>query len=299
MTHPQHRTIAFAAAAIATITAALTAAPARTAEPLAVTVYNPGAKSMFPVASTLITGATEAVLIDAQFQRNDAEAVRGMIKASGKKLTTIYISHGDPDFYFGLDVLTAAYPGAKVVASPATVRHIKATVARKLQVWGPLLGNNAPAKTVVPAVLAGDTLTVDGAALKIIGLDGHDPKHTFVWIPSLRTVVGGVLIFEGQHVWIGDTKSQAARDNWRKSLAVMRALEPRRIVPGHLLGASNENDDGVAFTLAYLDAFEAAASRTETAAGLIAAMQKRYPQFTNLKSLELSARIVKGEMTWP
>ena len=36
-------------------------------------------------------------------------------------MTTIYISHSDPDFYFGLDVLHAAFPDAKVVATPQTV----------------------------------------------------------------------------------------------------------------------------------------------------------------------------------
>ena len=59
-----------------------------------------------------------------------------MIRASGKKLSTIYISHGDPDFYFGLDTVLAAFPDAKVVASEPTVRHIKETVDGKLAYWG-------------------------------------------------------------------------------------------------------------------------------------------------------------------
>jgi glyoxylase-like metal-dependent hydrolase (beta-lactamase superfamily II) len=114
-------------------------------------VYNPGAKSMFPVSSEIVTGQTDAVLIDAQFQRNDAEALVQKIKATGKKLTTVYISHSDPDYYFGLDVIQAAFPDAKIVATPQTVAAIQASKDGKLAHWGPILKDNAPKALVVPA----------------------------------------------------------------------------------------------------------------------------------------------------
>ena len=66
-------------------------------------VYN-ASENSFGVASVLVSGKTDAVLIDAQFTLADAEKVAQEIKASGKKLTTIFVSHGDPDFYFGLEV---------------------------------------------------------------------------------------------------------------------------------------------------------------------------------------------------
>ena len=53
---------------------------------LETSVFNPQQKSMFPVSSVLISGPTEAVLVDAQFQRNDAQSVVELIKKSGKKL---------------------------------------------------------------------------------------------------------------------------------------------------------------------------------------------------------------------
>jgi glyoxylase-like metal-dependent hydrolase (beta-lactamase superfamily II) len=69
------------------------------AEPskLTLRVYNPGSASLFPVSSTLILGNKEAILVDAQFQKNDAEKLVTLIKKSGKKLSIIYISHSDPD----------------------------------------------------------------------------------------------------------------------------------------------------------------------------------------------------------
>ncbi|MGO1268452.1 MAG: MBL fold metallo-hydrolase, partial [Pseudomonas bubulae] len=88
------------------------AAPA----PLTLDVYNPGAAAIFPVSSVLISGDKDAILVDAQFGKAQARQVVDKIRASGKHLTTIYISHGDPDYYFGLETLTQAFPDAKVVA---------------------------------------------------------------------------------------------------------------------------------------------------------------------------------------
>ena len=74
---------------------------------LTLDVYNPGTHAIFPVTSVLVSGEKDAILVDAQFGKSQAEQVVEKIRASGKQLTTIYISHGDPDYYFGLDTLTS------------------------------------------------------------------------------------------------------------------------------------------------------------------------------------------------
>ncbi len=273
--------------------------PAAAGEKLTLQTFNPGEKSLFPVASTLVTGPTEALLIDAQFQRDDAQAVLQMIRDSGKALKTIYISHGDPDFYFGLDVILAAYPEARVVASPTTVEHIEKTVERKLSYWGPILGDNAPTRTIVPEVITTDRFTVDGEELRIVGLDGHDPRHSFVWVPSAGTVVGGVLLYEGVHVWMADAQTQEARNNWRQSLDAILALSPERIIPGHVIGSSSETAEIVAFTRDYIGNFEKAAASAQTSEELVSTMTGLYPDFTNLEDLKLSAKVATGEMSWP
>jgi len=45
------------------------------AAPLTVTVYNPGEKAIFPVSSSLVTGDKEAILIDAQFDVQNGQAL--------------------------------------------------------------------------------------------------------------------------------------------------------------------------------------------------------------------------------
>ena len=164
-------------------TVALAFAAHATAADLTLDVYNPGEAAIFPVSSVLVSGVKDAILVDAQFGKGQAEQLVQKIRASGKHLTTIYISHGDPDYYFGLDTLTAAFPDAKVLAPQPVVDHIKATAAGKLAFWGPKMGADKPASTLVPQVLDGHSLTLEGHTLEVIGLDGPQPDRSFVWIP--------------------------------------------------------------------------------------------------------------------
>ncbi|MBD8203072.1 MULTISPECIES: MBL fold metallo-hydrolase [Pseudomonas syringae group] len=272
---------------------------AQAADPLKIDVYNPAEKAIFPVSSELITGQHDAVLIDAQFQRNDAEALVQKIKASGKKLTTVYISHSDPDYYFGLDVIQAAFPEAKIVASEPTVKAIKASMQGKLAYWGPILKDNAPAKLVLPEVLKGDHLTLEGQPLEIKGLQGPAPQRSYVWIPSIKAVVGGVVVSSGIHVWVADTQTPKSRQDWLAALKGIEALKPTTVIPGHYLGEVPEGTKAVTFTADYLKSFEEHAAKTRDSAALIDAMKKAWPQLAEPSSLELSAKVIKGEMKWP
>ncbi|MEE4576025.1 MBL fold metallo-hydrolase [Pseudomonas alliivorans] len=272
---------------------------AQAADPLKIDVYNPAEKAIFPVSSELITGQHDAVLIDAQFQRNDAEALVQKIKASGKKLTTVYISHSDPDYYFGLDVIQAAFPEAKIVASEPTVKAIKASMQGKLAYWGPILKDNAPARLVLPEVLKGDHLTLEGQPLEIKGLQGSAPQRSYVWIPSLKAVVGGVVVSSGIHVWIADTQTPTSRQDWLATLKGIEALKPVTVIPGHYLGEVPEGTKAVTFTADYLKSFDEHAAKAKDSAALIEAMKKAWPQLAEPSSLELSAKVIKGEMKWP
>lgn len=286
-----------APAAAAPAQAAPGSAPAEpAAAPLQVEVYNAGDAGMFKVASVLVVGARDAILIDAQFGASQARELVERIKASGKRLTTIYISHGDPDYYFGLDTVLAAFPETKVVATAATVAHIRDTQAGKLAYWGPKLGADAPKRVVVPEVLHGDRLELEGQSLQIVG---PSPETTVVWIPSIRTIAGGVPVVAGQHLFMADSQSPQARRQWLATLQAIQALEPQKVVPGHFAPGSAQTLEAVRFTADYIHAFEQESAQAKDAKGLIEAMKRRYPQLAPNLSLEISAKVEKGEMPWP
>lgn len=273
---------------------ALAAAPA-VATPLQLAVYNPQDQGVFPVSSTLITGTHEAMLIDAQFSPQDGEKLVAMIKASGKKLTQVLITSGDPDFYFGLAPVVKAFPEVKVVASPAVVAHIDATKDAKLQYWGPKIPGGAPAHLYVPQITQQTRFSVDGESIE---LRHAGDKSAYVWIPSSKAVLGGTAIAAGIHVWTADTQTPASRQQWRSVLREIQQLKPKVVIPGHYLGARPDGDQAVTFTLDYLQTFEDALQPHKSAAEVIRKMKAAYPNLPDESALTLSAKVNTGEMTW-
>src|SRR4051812_8593584 len=158
---------------------------------LSLQIYNADAAS-FHVNAVLVSGETDAVLIDTGFTQADAHRIAAMVLDSRKTLKAIYISQADPDFYFGAGVLKTLFPEARLIASAPTVKKMQATLATKLQVWGPRLGVNAPNDVPVPEVMSGNTITLEGQTLEVRGLDDSLPHRSYVWIPSLKAIVGGV-----------------------------------------------------------------------------------------------------------
>lgn len=266
---------------------------------LTLDIYNPEEASVFPVSSEIIYGDKDAVLIDAQFQKNDAQALVDKIKASGKNLTYIYISHSDPDFYFGLDVITNAFPNAKVIATAPTIKAINETQAGKLAYWGPVLKENAPQKIIIPEVLKGDSFSLEGETISVKGLDGQSPDRTYLYVPKLNAVMGGVLVSENIHVWLADTQTVAERQHWVSALQQIKSLSPKTVIPGHYLPKATYDLQTVDFTMNYLIEAEKNLEKTKNSDEFIAAMEKNHQNLADKSSLELSAKVLKGEMQWP
>src|SRR4051812_31755601 len=126
---------------------ATAAAPAAADTKLTATVYT-ASPSGFQVNSTLVAGDKEAVLIDGQFSLADAHRLVAMILESKKTLTTVYVTHWHPDHYFGLVVIKQAFPKAKFVATPESLKEIKKTWAAKVKQWSPIFGDLVPKNPV-------------------------------------------------------------------------------------------------------------------------------------------------------
>ena len=68
-------------------------------EPLSATDLAPGeeARSWSPISATLISGERDAVLVDALLTVGQADDLAEWIDAHGKKLTTVFFTHGHGD----------------------------------------------------------------------------------------------------------------------------------------------------------------------------------------------------------
>ena len=84
--------------------------------------------------------------------------------------------------------------------------------------------------------------------------------------------------------------------DWLATLKRIEDLKPNTVVPGHYLGKPSLAS--VTFTADYIKAFDLETAKAKDSAALIAAMKKRYPTLADESSLELSAKVAKGEMKW-
>ncbi|TBW54645.1 MBL fold metallo-hydrolase [Marinobacter halodurans] len=251
-------------------------------------------------APVLLKGAAEAVLIGGGFTLSDGRALADAIKATGLKLTTVYVGVNDPDYYFSLAPVKAAFPDARVIAAPDTVAAIQGNVAGKIKAWGPKLGDNGPQSVddvVIPEPSETTSLTVDGKAVDIVTIeDMHDRRY--LWVPSLEAVFGGVLVYGGLHPWIADVPKPEDRAAWVRALDGIIARNPKIVVPGHMKPEWPTDLSGARFTRDYLVAYEQAFAKAKNSAELIAAMKKRYPDAGLEVALEIGAKVAKGEMEW-
>jgi glyoxylase-like metal-dependent hydrolase (beta-lactamase superfamily II) len=273
------------------------AASAQTALPLAVKVHNTDANS-FHVNAVVVSGKTEAVVIDTGFTRADALRVAANVLDSGKTLKAIFISNADPDFYFGAETLKGIFPQVQVLTTPAVREKIQAKLAGKVAFWGPKMGQNAPRQPIVPDVLNGTTLSVDGETIEVRGTTGELAARPYVWIPSIKAIVGNIAVFGNLHVWTADTQKPSERQAWLAQLDEMQALQPALVVPGHMAAGTRLDASAIASTRDYLKRFEAELPKAASGAELIATMQKAYPQAGLGVALDIGAKVNKGEMKW-
>ena len=268
------------------------------AQPLTLTVYNANGNS-FNVNSTLVSGEKDAIVIDAGFTRADAYRIAANVLDSGKRLTTIYVSQADPDYYFGVETLKEFFPQADVVTTPAVLKKLSEKVAGKVAFWGPQMGANAPKTPVIPRALESNTLSVEGQTIEIRGTEGLLAHRPYAWIPSIRAIVGNIGVFGNMHVWTADTQSKAERAAWVAELDDMAALQPAVVVPGHMHAGTPLDASNIRFTRTYLQTFEKQLGSVKTSAELIKAMQQAFPQVSDGGiSLDIGAKVNTGEMKW-
>ena len=110
---------------------------------------------------------------------------------------------------------------------------------------------------------------------------------------------GGVVVAGNIHVWVADTQSMRSRLDWLGTLGRIEKLKPAVVVPGHYAAGAPLDIASVRFTRDYLKAFDQEAAKAADGNALIAAMKQRYPDLGDTSSLELSAKVIKGEMKWP
>jgi glyoxylase-like metal-dependent hydrolase (beta-lactamase superfamily II) len=256
-------------------------------------------ESGFEVASVIVTGKTDAVLIDAQWTLSNAHRVIAEILETGKYLKTIYITHAHPDHYFGLGTIAEAFPEARVVALPSVARVINKQFFGKIEHWEEVIGvMNVPRKIAKIESLAGKYFELEGERIEIIPEVMGDMKYnTVVWIPSIRTLVGSDVLFNQAHPFTCELTAEE-RQQWIQDIERLEKLDAGVIIPGHQKPGMPFDSSSFDFTKDYIVATEEELARTKDVASFYYAMVKRFPEANLFISNEMNANVFKGGMNW-
>jgi glyoxylase-like metal-dependent hydrolase (beta-lactamase superfamily II) len=168
-----------------------------------------------PTSSTLIYGTRDAVLVDVPITWQQAVTLMRWVRDSCKNLTTIYITHGHGDHWFGVSTLLDRFPNAKVVATPGTVKVMREEVElRRAKIWNAFFPGQIPNQLVIAEEIDDNTIELEGR-LRAVEL-GHTywQDTTCLYVPSIGLAVAGDAAFNGTHLWVAGSTTPQNRKEW-------------------------------------------------------------------------------------
>lgn len=173
----------------------------------------------FYANSYLFEGNNSWVLIDAQLTSADANRIVDLVKASGKPLESIIITHIHPDHYFGLETIGSAFPRAIIYSAEPSIREIAATALYWPEFKNPL----------VP--IAAGPCTFSGINFECLVMpDAESIAPLVLYLPEERTLIAGDHCLHNQHLWLAEGRLDA----WLENLRTLRDRWPvETILPGH------------------------------------------------------------------
>jgi glyoxylase-like metal-dependent hydrolase (beta-lactamase superfamily II) len=212
-----------------------------------------------PTSATLIRGRSEAVLIDGLLTQSDGERLVDWIDGVGATLTTVYVTHGHGDHFFGLAPVLQRFPAARVLATAEVAKDMldQKSPATFGQMWTSF-ADRLPTSLPDADVLDGDVIYLEGHELRIVRAGSSDTEHsTFVHVPDLDLVVAGDIVYNDVHPFVVAT-SVKKREGWRRALDLISELTPATVVAGHKRPGAPNTPAAVAATKEYLELFDEA-----------------------------------------
>ncbi|WP_328419631.1 MBL fold metallo-hydrolase [Micromonospora sp. NBC_00389] len=249
-----------------------------------------------PTSSTLIYGDRDAVLVDALLTVDEGRALADWVAANGRNLTTIYITHGHGDHFFGAAAVLERFPQARMVAPRGVVEKMRVQLGEQWLdgVWRKGFPDQLAEHPPMAEPLAGNTIDLEGEQLVAVEAGHTDTDRTTVLhVPSLGLVVAGDVVYNDVHLYLAEAGNDGIQ-SWYAALKMVNSLRPCVVIAGHKRDGADDDLTNVEETRRYLEEVEAAAQRTGSAEELYAAIIERYPDRINRAVAWKSAQALKS-----
>jgi glyoxylase-like metal-dependent hydrolase (beta-lactamase superfamily II) len=244
---------------------------------------------------TLISGEHDAVLVDTFLSEQHSKELVDWVVASGKNLTTIYVTHAHGDHFFGLKLLLDRFPNAKAITIAPAVAAIRDQIKPEFMksFWEPRFPGQIPSELAAPQVLEGDTFYLEGEELKVIQLGHTDTSSTTaLYIPSIALIISGDGVYNGTHLYLAEC-DENARNEWLQALDKIEALHPEAVVAGHGVLHPDSSPRHIEETRRYILDFNASLKTSSSYLELYERMLSLYPDRVNPGSLWAAAKAAK------
>jgi glyoxylase-like metal-dependent hydrolase (beta-lactamase superfamily II) len=236
-----------------------------------------------PTAATLVFGAYDAILVDPLMTIEESKALTDWVSASGKNLTTVFVTHAHGDHFFGAAAVLDRFPAARLVAAPSVVEHMAAQWGPSWfdGFWNPRFPGQITDRRLVAEPVDTGVLELEGNELRIIELGHTDTDGTSaLHVPSIGLVVAGDAVYGDVHLYLGEAKGHRPEE-WLAALDTIEALQPRAVVSGHKRDGDPDSAADIARTRRYIEDFVQAAQHANDVMSLYDTMVAQYPGRVN------------------
>jgi glyoxylase-like metal-dependent hydrolase (beta-lactamase superfamily II) len=250
-----------------------------------------------PTSATLIFGEQDAVLVDALLTVGQAHALADWVAATGKNLTTVYITHGHGDHWFGLSLILDRFPNARAVAVPAVIEEMRrqSTPEVLASFWSARFPGQIPDALLLAEPLADHTIDLEGHELVAVEIGHTDTDSTTcLHVPAAGLVVAGDAAYNDVHLYLAESTTPELRREWIAALDTIESLHPRALIAGHKRPGRDDDPQIIEETRQYLRDFDRIAETTNTAQELYEQVLALHSGRVNPGALWGSARAVKS-----